>query len=533
MSNKFKLCYIPWEEKLNCFVLPNHLYLYFETVDDEIIEAAEALNGLLTGIGYNSQKDKMVQCTENFCTLNGYTYTLESQVGDVLDEPFYKAVNRATQYLSEIKIDDFETDNKFGIKVEQSYPSRGYTAKVQTEKDKLTFADFIGGGVGEGGSLKTVNCVEEFAKLFKDDYNSNKEQMEKLFGEAESVDDMLDNIESFGEFEHDLDTPLLNFVSGALDLTIVKPLIEASIGRDLITGERLTDLERGFKAGGAVIDIVTLGAGGKALKLGQMGFKQAVKAGGRYVVINTCGDLAGYSMGYVSNEMGLPPAVTIALSLSANAGASWKLGAKSYDPFAGKTKVKDLPEYENVGPYSTVKWSEYFNSKYGAENVEFDNWVNYGEHITRQGRKKILKPNISYQTPDGYKYKTDEFGNIDQVEGKLQLGNGKRNLYAQKTVGGNYRLPDDDGGHLIASEFYGSGDIDNLVPMNSNINRAGGRWRKIEQEWEKSLKEGKDVWVKIEPIYDGGSARPISFEVEYRVEGMRTKIVEIMNQAGG
>lgn len=30
-------------------------------------------------------------------------------------------------------------------------------------------------------------------------------------------------------------------------------------------------------------------------------------------------------------------------------------------------------------------------------------------------------------------------------------------------------LPDDEGGHLIARIFKGSGDLDNLVPMNGNL----------------------------------------------------------------
>lgn len=41
------------------------------------------------------------------------------------------------------------------------------------------------------------------------------------------------------------------------------------------------------------------------------------------------------------------------------------------------------------------------------------------------------------------------------------------------------RLPDDDGGHLIGSQFHGPGDIDNLVAQNSQINRSGGEWYNI------------------------------------------------------
>ncbi|MED4976918.1 DNA/RNA non-specific endonuclease [Heyndrickxia faecalis] len=48
------------------------------------------------------------------------------------------------------------------------------------------------------------------------------------------------------------------------------------------------------------------------------------------------------------------------------------------------------------------------------------------------------------------------------VEAKLKLGNAKRKPYAQRIVGGEDRLKNDDGGHLIASIFEGSGEINNL-----------------------------------------------------------------------
>lgn len=48
-----------------------------------------------------------------------------------------------------------------------------------------------------------------------------------------------------------------------------------------------------------------------------------------------------------------------------------------------------------------------------------------------------------------------------------------------------------------------------------------------------ALKEGKEVKVKIEPVYEGSSLRPKSFQIEYTIEGEKTKFIEILNQAGG
>lgn len=48
---------------------------------------------------------------------------------------------------------------------------------------------------------------------------------------------------------------------------------------------------------------------------------------------------------------------------------------------------------------------------------------------------------MSYETPQGYRYKINSEGEITKVEGQLQLGEGKRNEYAQRTVEWGDRLP--------------------------------------------------------------------------------------------
>lgn len=159
--------------------------------------------------------------------------------------------------------------------------------------------------------------------------------------------------------------------------------------------------------------------------------------------------------------------------------------------------------------------------------------VKYGEQFTKKDRKKVLKPNITYTTPEGYTYKTDELGRITSCEGVLELGAGKRKAHAQRTVGGIDRKEDDDGGHLIASIFKGSGDFDNLVPMNGNLNK--GEWRKLENSWSSALnaKPPKDVKVKITPIYEGNSQRPASFKIEQTINNKKLRPKFFKNTPGG
>ena len=152
--------------------------------------------------------------------------------------------------------------------------------------------------------------------------------------------------------------------------------------------------------------------------------------------------------------------------------------------------------------------------------------VKYGDHFEKKGNKKVLKPNVEYIDSNGYKYTTDNKGRISKVEGTLKSAPGTRNPYAQRTVGGTDRLPTDDGGHLIGTQFNGSGEIDNLVPQSSNINRAGGEWYKMEQTWKEAIKERKTVEVDIRPIYSNSSSRPDSFAIQYKINGkVDTKLI--------
>lgn len=167
----------------------------------------------------------------------------------------------------------------------------------------------------------------------------------------------------------------------------------------------------------------------------------------------------------------------------------------------------------------SISSHEINSSKY----VESPNYtkVKYGEQYARL-RPKKLKANIEYTTPNGHIYRTDHKGRIKKVYvDNLSLKDGDRNNYAQKTVGGEDRLPDDDGGHLIARMFGGSKDIDNLVAQSKFINRPfkeNGEWYNIEKEWQEFLNSGKEVKnIKMEVKYSGNSKRPTEFLVEYYV----------------
>ncbi|MBF2141451.1 DNA/RNA non-specific endonuclease [Staphylococcus epidermidis] len=152
--------------------------------------------------------------------------------------------------------------------------------------------------------------------------------------------------------------------------------------------------------------------------------------------------------------------------------------------------------------------------------------VKYGDHYECGfiNRKK-LKANIEYTTPHGHVYRTDHKGRIKEVYADdLSLLDDGRNLYAQRTVGREDRLPDDDGGHLIAHTFGGSKDIDNLVPkVNTSIVHLkrmvnGISWRKNGNQQKKRVK-----LLKIELKYTSDKMRPSVFRVQYERDGVTVR----------
>lgn len=140
-----------------------------------------------------------------------------------------------------------------------------------------------------------------------------------------------------------------------------------------------------------------------------------------------------------------------------------------------------------------------------------------------------LKPDADYVV-NGYTYRTDAQGRVSDVEGQLDLKTADRNSYQQGISGREDRLPDDQGGHLIASIFNGPGERLNLVPMNGNFNM--GAWRDMERTFQNALTEGKTVDVKIEVKYGSDGQRPDNFRVTYEIDGVpRTRMFD--NVPGG
>lgn len=301
--------------------------------------------------------------------------------------------------------------------------------------------------------------------------------------------------------------------SFVLDLTtypaLVKSAGELFKGSDLITDEPIPGTQRYLNVGFSVIPVF----GGIIKNGGKIGQKVIVSGKTLAAFTDELRDILK-----VEEKLAVPQEASQRVSLVQDVLKEHKVQSTT-DELGLDLSLEIEKKYVTVEP-----------AKGAAKGLKE---VKYGEHFKVSGGKKVdLAPNVKYKSPSGHAYTTDEFGRITSVEGELKLGNAPRNKDAQRTIGGKDRLPDDDGGHLIASEFNGSGEIDNLVPMNAKLNRSGGKWRSLEGEWEKALKAGQKVSVKIEPVYNGESMRPIKFDIEYTIDG-KTKNVILNNQSGG
>ena len=384
MEEEIKKAYMDWSEKgvsyLNC------MYVYDIMMDvDEALQTCDTiLDEIDLGIDYTSRKKDIDRLLEGHGTLHRYIDVLNCYVDDKLDQPLKKDFKKnATETISRIHLEDFEVDNTLGL-TENNYITggMGYAGTmVEQEKAKLTFADFIGtsDGKADGNGLHmayTNGSVEDFASIFAAQYEAMKAS--GALGEDNNLtqQEFLEQFYRQGEFTHDSSNPFLNFVSSVLDITIIKPIIEACTGEDLITGEDLTDMERGLKVVFAVVDLVTLGGAIAATKFSEMGLKEGLKAFGKTALIDFAGNTAACGVGALGEAFDWPVPVTMMLSLATGITVSIsgnKLLFKNADGIEIGAKTLSDAEVKKIGDVL----DETTNSSFANKNL--------GEVLKQQG----------------------------------------------------------------------------------------------------------------------------------------------------
>ena len=198
---------------------------------------------------------------------------------------------------------------------------------------------------------------------------------------------------------------------------------------------------------------------------------------------------------------------------------------------SSEIKTPEANKYKEIKPengttYLDSKqfWQNEFSENQADKTYYDDNGENY-----RQGND--LEPNTVFEK-NGYTYKTDEMGRVVSAEGKLQVKDhkGRNEMPDTRDVVAHGKMADgDDRGHLIADRFNGSGELENLVPMEGKLNK--GDYAKLEDTLAEAVKDGADVRMKVEPVYSGDSNRPDEFRVSYTIDGDK-EVVVFKNRSG-
>ena len=556
-----------------------------EGIEEKFEKCNDKLASVSVGpCSYQFQADKIEKMTQDLQVLQRYAGSAPDYVWDTLDNPLYVDFkNNATESLSQIILDDFYTDNTIGMEEHFAVSQKGAVYSRKRVKETLTFSDFFGLPAVEHEdsmvTLENVETVNEFASLFRKDYDKMKEA---------DIETCIRNYLTSGEFNHEAYHPARDFLSGLLDITIVKPVIEFFTGTDLITGERLTEAQKYQKMAGAIVDMFTFGQGLAAMKGAGLVGKELCKAFGKTMLVEVASSASAYTVGYGVEAMGLPP--QIAWMLGAATGcivSTVGMNLVFRNPQTGVVRECSLEEITSL---EKLDASEIDIAKLGKEvpTDDLELYMRYQkegsiEHFTDSEKKTIsrietmgikgdeceeilrargkevnrppieepetvlpprnesegkggldvidniitdgshldngkLKPNVTYKTGEhDYIYKTNEDGLIVKAStDNLQLKTHEGRLKHNPNTYG--KETGDHAGHLFGDRFGGSPELDNLVSQAKNVNVS--EFKVIENQWAKALENGQKVTVGININYDAGNIRPISFDVSYTIEGI-------------
>ena len=379
-ASEIKYVYSEWESKGQAVLLPYALQYNYEEIDGLLKDMDNIANEAgIGGIGYQSQESGITKLAEWAGYLNAYISSVIPELQESLDKPLYIAFNHhAAEDLSRIRMEDYTTENKLGIKRWVTVPgTEGVPARELVEDTTLSMEDFLGLTVlEEAGERKIIGMPKEFqdfTDMFAVDYNLIKDELEKQNGKEVTLEDYLLSIKSAGEFSHKMDKPVEEFISAVLDITAVKPLIECCTGYDMITGEDLSDFERGMKGVSAVVSLFTLGQGSIVMNGGKLALGETLKMGAKILAVDAISTGVSYGTSEICQAMGCPGGLTLVLSLLAGMGTSAGLGSKVFGN--GGLTPDDVIALNRVDYDEIIKLRKGNEGAGGPKFSEtFDNW---------------------------------------------------------------------------------------------------------------------------------------------------------------
>lgn len=224
--------------------------------------------------------------------------------------------------------------------------------------------------------------------------------------------------------------------------------------------------------------------------------------------------------------------------LDNGAGRFYKKGIKSINKYGDGSNLA-FREINGV--------TEVVNMKTGGMlgTIEVDDAGKYIIMVPESGDRTLLnlypKSNSTYVCGNN-RWITDEKGRVIEVRYRAQAVGNTRNVRAKgmDTEMGTYknmyntegrmvgdapsRMPNDDGGHLIALENGGTSDFINYIPQDMACNRKG-LWREAEKAASKAVREGETVECVINIYYPNKTTlRPSAMSRTHLVNGEYQRI---------
>ena len=326
----------------------------------------------------------------------------------------------------------------------------------------LTMEDFMGlTTLEEQADRSLVGMPKEFSdftEMFAVDYNFLKKELPGESGKEVTLEEYLLGIRDAGKFDHKMNKPVQEFLSVVLDATIIKPLIESVTGEDMITGEDLSEFEKGMKLASGGVSLFTLGQGGVIINGGRVAFQSTLVTMGKMVAIDMVTTGVTYGTSELCQKMGMPGSVTMLLSMLAGG----KVGNVLNNKWLANLSAEDVKRYQLWNELRQKGFSEkdiYNLEKYGSIKTCLDYVTTSGLDIESSGG---ITTTILGTYKDDMKYIVDELGNIKSTDF------GARN-------GGLYVLNTPDELYVNANQFweeYNKPWLDNAIRRKDTIKIA-------------------------------------------------------------
>ena len=540
---------------------------------------------------YHDETSTAQTLQSKLSTLERYAENVNNYIKNKIDQPFYEAMDKVGAKLEALSIQQYKTTNKVGYKrtdvIKDAYGNKVGT--MQVTPDEIGIDELY--KVDSPYKVTLQKSYEEFKK--SKDYKDHKLTQDQYLMamhhtrsfEYVSIDDEKANIEMWRDIALGVGVVVLTIFcppAGAVASVVVASadMYSAATGKDWGTGRELDNTERGMRGAFALLDLIPAGkylsglaktgktAGLTAVKTSlKTGIKEGVEQGVKNLdnlkgilkstkgltdnmisqlktygkqldnlrpskILSNSADALSDGLRHADNvlseaaqnfrlNMGLDPQLVTG-TMSSGGGRLTNL-ADNLSTFA-KNLDGSVDDVMELGGKS--------GSRFGGSQTK--HWTENASEILTDGSHmdgKVPKPNVVYEAGEHrYLYRTDEVGRIDRAYAEdlqLKLHEGRlphNSNTLDKELG-------DHAGHIFGDLFGGSPELDNVLSQAKDVNLK--EYRRIERKWEDALKSKppKKVEVDVKINYEGSSMRPTSFEVNYKIDGIRHKeIIKNINK---